>query len=1845
MSARPAGSDGARAGEGGEHGPTGSSAVRVATTTMDPDPNRSFPQDLQSAATGIWQRWTQRHHGRGGPGAEEAGGETRRRRDGRRLNTREIPAGGGTEWITLPIRSTAINPATNSGRSGSPAESPDAPPWLPQLQLPDPVFDLGAPLHGAQASRPVGEAGFAQPPSLLWPFQPHPLHQPLPPQRGPWGPGAEGEESRAEAEAGTVGEKEESGADIAASAMKPYRNQHSDDGSAPFLLDPAAATTTTSSPEEDKAAGRAKDRQDPTAVPSAGLEDPQDADLDRTQPQSSPFPFRIDLGLRSSFPRPDVNNSDDPFQPLALRHPQSPSARCQDRAHHLHDPLLPTTLTQARPTGTGLMEQDDLPSHRAAASNHGHRGDRGDSIWRFSTIAPPPFSFQELGPLSLEAHHSLAWSHDMTPHHQSQVTASTAGTSPAFFRRPNLPPETPQAPYTKAPELSSHHPKQAVERFEPVNTNDNSADGPTGSPASPSGPSTTSSSRVSVPDAAYHFGPVRKETEGTLRDSRGGPAGAGHDEGSLKRDLGPLSTYADTDRPRRRSSSANPPASFPLDSVSAAPCASSGRGTFHRAGLFGLVAAQSLGADQRAGDGLVASVASLVVQDKVQPSSTASSVTPSTSLTGVHHRSTGAAEPNLQSLGEGWSEAQDPHRHNDNPQQQQQERRHRSDIEAHRHGTDHQNDPAKPPPPYPPEPRSITPSASFGQQPRHPDNLPPLTRSPSFSAADAASRRASGPSALTAAAPQSIGTEEQQSSPVTGESPRRRPKHVLVPLRVISREGTDIAAARSAPPLPISFFSPAEDDTPTTSHTHPWPPFNRPASSPPHPTRPIADAVEAWRAEDGGGRYAGEPSTRLRNQQLQQSGTDVVATPLASDRNRTIPLLGHFSPPAPAPSNQAPEISFNPAAPMAPPPTTTPGAAQPLHTAPTPSPSIVSQAPAPTPPPPTTMHLSLFPASHAFPQHPQPFKPVEGPDDTTSSLRIQPPANPSPASFQEFPAALRPDPFFPPAPRVKLEQPPAPVSQPHSGETVAAVAAAASAAAAAAAAMAFATSRLNPPTILPNSSQQQLTPSTPFPVTQPQHPLSRRLSWAHDAQDPNLFPQDGPFHPFAQGGGTGGYQVTPPATASASTPLATSPFSAFLLPSVASQQQQQQSGADTGSPRHQVPQHFPSAAPAPAAPPQLQFQTAPGFQPGPQQYQGVQQDNGSGAYDPPSGYGQIAPAESSDTSLRLHQPVSHAPPLHHRRRRGHSLSALAVNSPRQEAVGGADSATGMAMQSGSPPAPVMLREPGRRSNSLMVVWEDPATVDSRGAVGQAFQSPATQMFVDAMQPASPRFVQQQQGVPRSPRPPMIVPSTPTGDVPPGAFPMPSPSMAAVNPPGSPMVMGHSPAVSQQGMMMIRQGMVPMPVQFPMLHPTQSPSLMPQLFSPYPSSPHPVAQQAFGGMGLQRMFAQPQQGTSMQPSAPPSRAGTVRRYEDDDDDGERTSEPGGASKRARGSEPMEAKGKSHAERQLSSSGAEPGLPDGDSEFGRRRPSRTGPGVFAPAPAAEPERRGSIPPASMVAFGMGGTRVTPGSSSSTPKSASLSTPSTPGTPMVAQLHPALGFMPKSQGFVTNESAGEGTSFGRTVSSSTSTSTSSSSGGQVNMPPAAPGGPGAMAYMTKVIKKVTPEGLTFFECPFPGCGRPFRRRYNLSSHLYCHTGEKPQVCEVCGWGFSRRHDLKRHIKTLHNDDRPFSCSSCHQRFLKEDQLARHRHVCDGGAGSTGPSSEAPLPASFPVTAPATLAPWSDGMAFGMLPVGASPTGMPSAQLPPVPLPTSAAMAHMPMPPAVPPPEGEGKEEEQGN
>ncbi|KAL7742714.1 hypothetical protein ACLKA6_013056 [Drosophila palustris] len=75
---------------------------------------------------------------------------------------------------------------------------------------------------------------------------------------------------------------------------------------------------------------------------------------------------------------------------------------------------------------------------------------------------------------------------------------------------------------------------------------------------------------------------------------------------------------------------------------------------------------------------------------------------------------------------------------------------------------------------------------------------------------------------------------------------------------------------------------------------------------------------------------------------------------------------------------------------------------------------------------------------------------------------------------------------------------------------------------------------------------------------------------------------------------------------------------------------------------------------------------------------------------------------------------------------------------------------------------------------------------------------------------------------------------------------------------------------------------------------------------------------------------------------------------------------------------------------------------------------------------------------------------------------------------------------------------------------------------------------------------------------CGRTFRRRYLLETHINIHTGRKPHQCEMCGKQFRAISTLSRHLRT-HEQRQEQQCKHCEKLFTHRSALLSHemRHT----------------------------------------------------------------------------------------
>ncbi|KFP74003.1 Zinc finger protein 142 [Acanthisitta chloris] len=81
---------------------------------------------------------------------------------------------------------------------------------------------------------------------------------------------------------------------------------------------------------------------------------------------------------------------------------------------------------------------------------------------------------------------------------------------------------------------------------------------------------------------------------------------------------------------------------------------------------------------------------------------------------------------------------------------------------------------------------------------------------------------------------------------------------------------------------------------------------------------------------------------------------------------------------------------------------------------------------------------------------------------------------------------------------------------------------------------------------------------------------------------------------------------------------------------------------------------------------------------------------------------------------------------------------------------------------------------------------------------------------------------------------------------------------------------------------------------------------------------------------------------------------------------------------------------------------------------------------------------------------------------------------------------------------------------------------------------------------------------------CGKAFKTRFLLKTHLKKHSEEKPYVCNACGRAFRWAAGLRHHYLT-HTNEHPFFCRYCPYKAKQKFQVIKHiqRHHPEHGSG----------------------------------------------------------------------------------
>jgi len=79
------------------------------------------------------------------------------------------------------------------------------------------------------------------------------------------------------------------------------------------------------------------------------------------------------------------------------------------------------------------------------------------------------------------------------------------------------------------------------------------------------------------------------------------------------------------------------------------------------------------------------------------------------------------------------------------------------------------------------------------------------------------------------------------------------------------------------------------------------------------------------------------------------------------------------------------------------------------------------------------------------------------------------------------------------------------------------------------------------------------------------------------------------------------------------------------------------------------------------------------------------------------------------------------------------------------------------------------------------------------------------------------------------------------------------------------------------------------------------------------------------------------------------------------------------------------------------------------------------------------------------------------------------------------------------------------------------------------------------------------SIFKCEL--CSREFNARYNWKRHMMTvHANEREHECEACGLKFKLKNHLTAHVRQVHEGEKSHSCRICCKKFWSPSNLKRH-------------------------------------------------------------------------------------------
>ena len=85
--------------------------------------------------------------------------------------------------------------------------------------------------------------------------------------------------------------------------------------------------------------------------------------------------------------------------------------------------------------------------------------------------------------------------------------------------------------------------------------------------------------------------------------------------------------------------------------------------------------------------------------------------------------------------------------------------------------------------------------------------------------------------------------------------------------------------------------------------------------------------------------------------------------------------------------------------------------------------------------------------------------------------------------------------------------------------------------------------------------------------------------------------------------------------------------------------------------------------------------------------------------------------------------------------------------------------------------------------------------------------------------------------------------------------------------------------------------------------------------------------------------------------------------------------------------------------------------------------------------------------------------------------------------------------------------------------------------------------------IVHRQTPT----YKCMVANCDGWFKQKWELTNHVRTHDDDVLK-CDSCKFTTKLKKQLKEHIKTKHDEDLPYECKLCHEKFQYCSGRKRH-------------------------------------------------------------------------------------------